>query len=42
MRELIIATLLFTSALVSKVLMEDGPLSEHIVAKAGTVPPGVD
>jgi hypothetical protein len=38
MRELIIATLLFTSALVSKVLVDDGPLNEHITAKVDSQP----
>jgi hypothetical protein len=36
MRELIIATLIFTSALVSKVLMDDGPLNRRITAEADT------
>jgi hypothetical protein len=38
MRELIIATLLFTSALVGKVLMDDGPLNKHVTAEADTQP----
>ena len=38
MRELIIATLLFTSALVGKVLMDDGPSDKHITAEADAQP----
>jgi hypothetical protein len=34
MRELIIATLIFTSALVSKVFMDDGPLHKPLTAEA--------
>jgi hypothetical protein len=34
MRELIIATLIFTSALASKVLMDDGPLDKPSAAAA--------
>ena len=34
MRELVIAALLFTSALVSKVFMDDGPIDKRIIASA--------
>jgi hypothetical protein len=34
MRELVIAALLFTSALVSKVFMDDGPIDKRITAGA--------